>query len=58
MVKKKIEVTGLLISSGFFHDIQKGDKPWNTIRTVLKGNWKEVGCVSFVDSSGSGNGIY
>jgi len=24
MVKKKIEVTGLLISSGFFYDIQKG----------------------------------
>ncbi len=58
MVKRKIEVTGHLISSGFSHDIQKGDNPWNTIRAVLKGNWKEVGCASFVDSSSAGNGIY
>jgi hypothetical protein len=37
---------------------KKGDKPWNTIRAVLKGNWKEIGCDSFVDRCGSGNGIY
>jgi hypothetical protein len=37
---------------------KKGDKPWNKIRAVLKGNWKEIGCDSFVDRCGSGNGIY
>ena len=58
MEKKGLKLQGYSYAQVSFMTFKKGDKPWNTIRAALKGNWKEVGCAFLVDSSGSGNGIY